>query len=111
MKGIIRNKVSGNRRRFKDDRYDLDLSYITETIIAMSFPASKVVERMYRNDINTVSKFLDEKHGKGKYFVYNMSNREELDTAKFHDNVVAYPWEDHHSPSLKVLFNACEHMY
>ena len=49
----LRKIVSGNRRRFQDDKYNLDITYITNRVIAMSFPASGF-EQMYRNNINEV---------------------------------------------------------
>jgi phosphatidylinositol-3,4,5-trisphosphate 3-phosphatase/dual-specificity protein phosphatase PTEN len=49
----LRKIVSGKRRRFNDDNYDLDITYITPRVIAMSFPASGV-EQMYRNSISDV---------------------------------------------------------
>lgn len=110
MKSLIKSKVSGKRRRFKDKEFDLDLSYITDSVIAMSFPASSAMERVYRNNINDVARFLDQRHGREHYYLYNMSNRDDLDVSKFHNQVVSYPWEDHHSPSLTVLFQSCEHM-
>lgn len=36
----LRKIVSGNRRRFEDPEYNLDITYITNRILAMSFPAS-----------------------------------------------------------------------
>ena len=36
----LRNLVSKEKRRFKDGKYDLDLTYINEKIIAMGFPSS-----------------------------------------------------------------------
>ena len=36
----IRSKVSGKRKRIKDGSYDLDLTYITDKIVAMSYPAN-----------------------------------------------------------------------
>ena len=47
---FLRKIVSGKRRRFKNNEYDLDISYITERVIAMSFPACGF-ETMYRNSI------------------------------------------------------------
>jgi hypothetical protein len=50
----IRKLVSGNRRRFTEDNINLDLTYITPNIIAMSYPSSGI-EAMYRNPIDRVS--------------------------------------------------------
>ena len=49
----IRKLVSGNRRRFVDDDYSLDLTFITPQIIAMSYPASGL-ESAYRNPVDKV---------------------------------------------------------
>jgi phosphatidylinositol-3,4,5-trisphosphate 3-phosphatase/dual-specificity protein phosphatase PTEN len=38
----LRKIVSGNRRRFNDKKYDLDITYITKRVLAMSFPASGI---------------------------------------------------------------------
>jgi phosphatidylinositol-3,4,5-trisphosphate 3-phosphatase/dual-specificity protein phosphatase PTEN len=40
---IVRSLVSGNKMRIKDGDLDLDLTYITKRIIAMSFPASQAI--------------------------------------------------------------------
>ena len=45
----IRKLVSGKRRRFQDGQYDLDITYITSRIVAMSFPATGYLETTYRN--------------------------------------------------------------
>ena len=50
----LRKIVSGNRRRFQDAQYDLDITYVTNWVMAMSFPASGF-EQVYRNNINDVS--------------------------------------------------------
>ena len=39
-----------------------------------------------------------------------MSNRD-IDSAKFHEHVIAYPWEDHHSPSLLVLIESTDRLF
>ena len=50
----IKKLVSGKRRRFQDGQYDLDITYITPRVIAMSFPASSYVETTYRNSASEV---------------------------------------------------------
>jgi phosphatidylinositol-3,4,5-trisphosphate 3-phosphatase/dual-specificity protein phosphatase PTEN len=52
----LRKIVSGKRNRFKDQNYNLDITYITDRVLAMSFPASGI-EQMYRNNISDVSYF------------------------------------------------------
>lgn len=54
----LRKLVSGKRRRFQDGQYDLDITYITPRIIAMSFPASGYVETTYWNHIKDVWLFI-----------------------------------------------------
>ena len=50
--------------------FDLDLSYITEKVIAMGFPLSGY-ESIYRNSLSDIKRFLYNEHG--IYFkVYNL---------------------------------------
>lgn len=102
----FQKKVSGKRCRFQNDEFDLDITYITQRVLGMSFPASKKTQQLYRNNINKVAKFFDEFHGEN-YFVFNLSNKQ-IDESKFGFRVHSYDWEDHHSPSLLVLFMCCD---
>eukprot|EP00347_Sterkiella_histriomuscorum_P023468 403334529 len=74
----------------------------------MSFPASGV-EQMYRNNISEVGDFLRKKHDQN-FKIFNMSGRH-YDTSKLDNKVESYEWEDHHSPALHILFEACESMH
>jgi len=47
----IRGIISGKKNRFIQDKYNLDLTYITPRIIAMAYPASGI-ESLYRNPIS-----------------------------------------------------------
>lgn len=81
----LRAAVSGSRVRYTKDGFDLDLTYITPTFLAMSYPASGV-EKAYRNDINEVAKFLNPRHP-NVYRVYNLSERS-YDYSKFEGRVI-----------------------
>jgi hypothetical protein len=58
----IRSLVSKKRRRMVVDGYDLDLSYITDRLLAMSFPAQNM-EAIIRNPMWQVQRALDSRHG------------------------------------------------
>jgi phosphatidylinositol-3,4,5-trisphosphate 3-phosphatase/dual-specificity protein phosphatase PTEN len=57
----IRNLVSKQRRRMLVAGYDLDMSYITDRILAMSFPSERM-RAMYRNPLWQVKSVLDMRH-------------------------------------------------
>lgn len=58
---FIRNLVSKKRRRMLVGGYDLDMSYITDRVLAMSFPAERM-RAMYRNPMWQVKSVLDMRH-------------------------------------------------
>lgn len=67
----VRYLVSRDKRRFVDMAHDLDLTYITDRLIAMCFPSQGFVQKTYRNSIDEFAKFLQEHH-QDKYFVINV---------------------------------------
>ena len=71
MANFIQKLVSKNKRRYKDEKYDLDLTYITNRLIAMSFPGAGV-RKIYRNSIDKIREFLDERHPQ-RYKLFNLS--------------------------------------
>lgn len=92
--------MSQGRNRYVDEKYDLDLSYITPNIIAMGFPGEGFTG-YYRNDINEISDFLQEKH-EGNYMVWNLSMYD-YDISKFKNQVLIHGFPDHHNPPLDFL--------
>ncbi|KAK9040413.1 hypothetical protein V6N11_015574 [Hibiscus sabdariffa] len=57
----IRNLVSKKRRRIIVGGYDLDMSYITDRVLAMSFPAQRM-RAVYRNPLCQVKSVLEMRH-------------------------------------------------
>ncbi|CAD8115687.1 unnamed protein product [Paramecium sonneborni] len=102
----IREKVSGKKKRLIQEGYNLDLTYVTSRIIAMSYPGEGF-EGLYRNPIDQVAAYLNTQHN-NDYMVFNLSGRK-YDRSKFtgevHDN---WQWKDHHSPPLDLLFDICD---
>ncbi|PIK40906.1 putative phosphatidylinositol 3,4,5-trisphosphate 3-phosphatase TPTE2 [Apostichopus japonicus] len=80
-----RRMVSENKRRYRSDGFDLDLTYITDRVIASSFPSSGS-QSFYRNSIADVSRFLNSKHA-GHYRVCNLCSEKHYDESFFNNRV------------------------
>ncbi|EAY15723.1 phosphatidylinositol-3,4,5-trisphosphate 3-phosphatase, putative [Trichomonas vaginalis G3] len=107
MLNWVRGKVSLNKRRLQEGDYDLDLSYVGDSIIAMGYPASGF-ESLYRNDFSVVRRFLNERHG-DKYWVYNLCSERSYDKSAFDGRVNCYPFEDHNPPKFDMIRQFCNH--
>nr|KYP64716.1 Phosphatidylinositol-3,4,5-trisphosphate 3-phosphatase and dual-specificity protein phosphatase PTEN [Cajanus cajan] len=105
-KNFIRNLVSKQRRRMLIAGYDLDMSYITDRVLAMSFPAQRM-RAVYRNPLWQVKSVLDMRHNE-HYKIYNLCIEENYDPALFYGRVEAYPFDDNHVPSLEMIKDFCE---
>ncbi|CAH9067742.1 unnamed protein product [Cuscuta europaea] len=105
----MRNLVSKKRRRLLVGGYDLDMSYITDRVLAMSFPAEHV-RAMYRNPLWQVKSVLDMRHS-GHYKVYNLCIEQSYDSAHFYGRVQRYPIDDNHVPTLQMIKDFCEDVH
>lgn len=110
----LRTTISQNRRRYKKHGFDLDLTYITNRIIAMSAPAFGG-HSAYRNDIHVVSRFLSFRHY-GHFWIFNL-----CDTYLSSDGVMGnynhnmlfsqvlrIPFEDHAPPLISEMLQFCD---
>ncbi|KAK8268675.1 hypothetical protein V6Z11_D11G081700 [Gossypium hirsutum] len=106
---FIRNLVSKKRRRMLVGGYDLDMSYITDRLLAMSFPAERM-RAMYRNPLWQVKSVLELIH-QGHYRVYNLCIEEDYDPSHFHGRVEKFPFDDNHVPHFEMMKSFCESVH
>uniref|UniRef100_A0A5B6ZI08 Phosphatidylinositol-3,4,5-trisphosphate 3-phosphatase n=1 Tax=Davidia involucrata TaxID=16924 RepID=A0A5B6ZI08_DAVIN len=117
MQVKARHIVSQNKRRYQEGGFDLDMTYITENIIAMGFPAGDMssgffgyVEGLYRNHMEEVIKFF-ETHHKDKYKVYNLCSERLYDASLFEGKVASFPFDDHNCPPTQLIISFCQSAY
>uniref|UniRef100_A0A8C5U1I7 Tensin 1 n=1 Tax=Malurus cyaneus samueli TaxID=2593467 RepID=A0A8C5U1I7_9PASS len=86
---------------------ELDLVYITERIIAVSYP-SAAEEQSYCSNLREVAHMLKSKHG-NNYVLFNLSERRR-DVTKLHPKVLDFGWPDMHTPALEKICSICKAM-
>jgi len=102
---LIRGLVSKKKKRFVEEGYNLDLSYITDNIIAMGIP-SEGKDALFRNPMSEVMDFFNSKHS-GHYKIYNLCAEKNYDPDKFNACVELFPMFDHHPPPLSLMRPFC----
>ena len=105
---IFKRLVSKQKRRFHDSDFDLDMSYITEKVIAMGFPSTGV-QALYRNSLADIIKFFKTKHN-DIVKVYNLCiekdriyNKDIFPNSK----VGLFPATDHNPSPIKLILEFC----
>jgi len=106
MGDAVRRIVSQKKKRFEKDGLDLDLTYITEKIIAMGFP-SESLEGMYRNKLSDVQRFFSRYHPE-HFRIYNLCSERQYDPALFDNRVVRFPFDDHNPCPFEMIPKLCE---
>jgi phosphatidylinositol-3,4,5-trisphosphate 3-phosphatase/dual-specificity protein phosphatase PTEN len=106
MTSAIRGLVSKKKKRFQEDGFDLDLTYVTPRLIAMGFPSTGI-EGMYRNPMPEVQRFFNTRHA-GHYRIYNLCVERAYDLEGYFPSVKRFPFEDHNPCALPVLRLFCE---
>ena len=105
---IMKRLVSKQKRRLQDDKFDLDMSYITQRVIAMGFP-SVGCETIYRNSLTDVVNFFHVKHN-DKVKVYNLClEKDRIYNKNLFSNssVGLFPATDHNPCPIKLILEFC----
>ncbi len=104
---LVRGQMSKEKRRFKTDQFDLDLSFITPSIIAMGLPAEGR-EAAFLNKIDDVERFLDAKYGQ-RYVVYNLCAEKTYNThERFGGRVIRRLISDRNPCPFNMIPELCE---
>eukprot|EP00249_Psilotum_nudum_P008324 c21193_g1_i5 orf=335-1150(-) len=106
MKSIVRTLVSKKKRRYRENGFDLDLTYITPRIIAMGFP-SEGAEGVFRNAASEVMAFLTSFH-ENHFKVFNLCAERAYSPAKLGGNVEWIPFTDHNPAPVDIMLFFCE---
>ena len=105
---IFKRLVSKQKRRFHDSDFDLDMSYITEKVIAMGFPSTGV-QALYRNSLADIIKFFKTKHN-DIVKVYNLCIEKDRIYSKDifpNSKVGLFPATDHNPSPIKLILEFC----
>lgn len=102
----IRYEVAMNKRRYQDTRFDLDLTYVTNRVIAMGLP-SIGNEAMYRNPLGEVSRFFNLFY-RDHYRIVNLCFERQYTTKPFRNCVWRFAMDDHAIPSLRMISEFCQ---
>eukprot|EP00736_Rhodelphis_marinus_P009318 Rmarinus@m.16281 len=102
----LRRLVSKKKRRFKQGRkYDFDLTYVTESIVAMAFPA-KGIATLWRNRRSSVVEFFNSRHEGDNVKIYSFCKEPSY---IYSPRTVApchfehFPFRDHRVPPLSYM--------
>jgi hypothetical protein len=109
---VVRGLVSRRKRRFFDAAtgLDLDLSYITDSLIGAGYPSSGV-EALYRNPAPWTRRFLEGRHGAARARVWNLCAERGYPEALLGGVIQctsSFVWFDHTPPPFALLRPLCE---
>ncbi|XP_034469328.1 tensin-3-like isoform X2 [Hippoglossus hippoglossus] len=90
-----------------EEGYELDLTYITERIIAVSFPRG-CTEEIYSHNLKDVTRMLKSKHA-DNYLIINLSERRH-DLSRMNPKTLDTGWPDLHAPPLDKICTICKAM-
>jgi len=108
VQGAARRITGENKMRYVDieNGFDLDLTYITDSLIAMSVPATGWVQA-FRNPIGEVARFFRTFH-ENHFRIYNCCPEHPYPFEPFDGNVRPFDIQDHTPPNMGFLIEFME---
>jgi len=108
LQGAARRVTGENKMRYVDveNGFDLDLTYITDSLIAMSVPATGWVQA-FRNPIGEVARFFRTFH-EDHFRIYNCCPEHPYPFEPFAGNVRPFDIQDHTPPNMGFLIEFME---
>lgn len=106
----LRSYVGKEKSRYQKNGFDLDLSYITESCIAMSLPATGL-EAKYRNPMGEVVRFFRTVHQdelEARFLIFNLCVERQYSPQLFGGQVETFPTEDHNPCLLEQICSCVE---
>ncbi|KAF2017975.1 hypothetical protein BU24DRAFT_162685 [Aaosphaeria arxii CBS 175.79] len=103
MASLLRQIVAGPRARHPEA--GLDLCYVTDNIIATSGPSGTYPQRAYRNPLDSLVKWLDDKHGEDWAIWEFRAEGTGYPDSEVYNRVYHYPFPDHHPPPFALIPN------
>lgn len=104
----LKRLVSKKKRRFEENDFDLDMTYITKRVIAMGFPSTGC-ESIYRNSLKDILSLFRVKHN-NNVKIYNLCVEKERiykkDLFPF-SSVTLFPSKDHNPCPIKLILEFC----
>eukprot|EP00419_Tripos_fusus_P035506 CAMPEP_0172784942 /NCGR_PEP_ID=MMETSP1074-20121228/205192_1 /TAXON_ID=2916 /ORGANISM="Ceratium fusus, Strain PA161109" /LENGTH=695 /DNA_ID=CAMNT_0013621947 /DNA_START=21 /DNA_END=2105 /DNA_ORIENTATION=- len=115
ISNAMRHKVSRNKQRYVDlgGNFDLDLTYITPTVVAMSLPTGSCIMSLYRNPLKDVVRFFQTKHP-NSFRIYNACPElpySEAGFVKAGGSVVHFQIQDHTPPTMNQFVEFLNDVY
>lgn len=110
MASVVRALVSKKKRRFVDDGFDLDLTYVDNAcrIVAMGFPSTGV-EAVYRNPMPEVQRFFEQRHQQ-HYKIYNLCSEKQYTLNDYFPLVERFGFDDHNPCAFVMMEQFCRNV-
>eukprot|EP01103_Thecamoeba_quadrilineata_P019206 TRINITY_DN7678_c0_g1_i1.p1 TRINITY_DN7678_c0_g1~~TRINITY_DN7678_c0_g1_i1.p1 ORF type:complete len:1533 (-),score=269.53 TRINITY_DN7678_c0_g1_i1:227-4825(-) len=104
-----RTSLGGKLTRFSKWTVDLDITYVTDRVIAASFPWPERSNHKQKNTQESIFKFLQEQHGH-HYMIFNLCAEQKYKHTVFRNKVKEFDFIYKQSPSFEMLIQAVKEL-